>query len=1557
MVAGTDASCEATDAPEQTKQNQQLQRKKVKRQGSGSMSNTERPSSPIKSIKKSIRNRLQRIKDGKESRQRHSQRNGLRSRPSKEEKQEKTQEKKQLQRQQQKPQQKQHPFNATLSKQKKSPQNAVGSSGKKQKVPAASSAKQVSSKSNNISESNAATANRNTKPLVKNYISPPSQTLQASTRTEERREEKSPVRNRREKRNKKTKKHPSQDATTKQRNSFRSFSESSDDYDYSDHTGLGANRTYDSVGDEEDDYFDRRYSRSYDTRGWSYSTRTGSRSSSSSSSDGSYDSSSFDDDESTISATKRTMRMAVHRNPSDDASSGRGRSRNPRRRPPPSSPRAREDHISSPRRNPRMQTNRFVDDDYYYEGTNTNTDDESQSCYSGLSSGNEYSRSCSSGVTSGGTFETNDDDDYSSSSSNDADERDFRNPGGGRRGSNPHRKHPVSDDEDQSECWTEAPVRTYDSEEESDRSSGSYSKKNHGQCVLDPVTTYDCEEGYGNGSGLGLDLTRTQTDDQTYTSRDIDPEEFAAFVQEQEAAEQRAERKKKDKSEGKDAAVGSGVFSWIFGGTAETTEPEERTAPASPARRGRSPAPVRSPRAHQGDTDRRAFFDDEIRERSTRDSAGREGCGFQIDHVLNGGDSIADSYGGLREGEFLLSNRDSAATEPGHYGGTSERMHSMDKGRSGSFGASGTNNARASLPPRSTAAETPSPAEEEEDEGSSFLYCCLSPNHSFDKLKDGTGESGRLPPSSGALRDEFEQTAVIEEPSFEKQLGYREAEQAFAPEYDEATLASTIFTEANQGSEPRNPRSPSGSWHPRSTSGFDPEGASPCPSTHRSWDGNDAGEMGDARYPRNEAESWTGPVGNTEEYGRGQDCDAEQIEMELGSYHPDPDHISLSSNDTDSLTYNGEEEAAITEQVKTTVKAECLEDYDVSNVLHGKRSFKSKTTEDGSSILPLHSPSERRERRKNAMKAHRDFLYNMSTSASACNTEDHDRNDADDAEGAVEPGEENGSDQHEGEVAVETPGIAGSSSSSGSKPNSIVHDNAGRSSDADKPDDIIGLVRNAFTVMISSKTEDEADPEASVLNESKPDLQVDQETAGLPLAQEEASTSGPQSSVEEALNAAYRFFAPSQADEPLINEPVHGEKQILQCTNFEPNPVSRPEATVEDPVQEFPPEETIEEKNSIHSVSSTPSDEAVTNKLELPKKPKAIKDVGYNVEGIPLELRPQKIWRVPPSTMIAEEENYMSPTCAKESYTAQIAEAPASPPESIRDAGREQAEDASIAEQQHEPSPPSDPVPSQMESDIDTNDKKLGRHAQRFRRGRDLRRFNRRLQQGDGEKRPVPTKEPSLPADPPEKQYSDTSNPRVQRPHRDAVPSPIVAGGGETTRDTAAGALAAPSMPDPVSPRSNKADFVVGSRRSNLSEIRSRIKQRRKSKLQSRHQAEQLSPLNGRRDAASPQRIVSKHNTADAPTKRSGIEAAKTRNATVRSAENTPVVNAATDRRDDSASCSSKDGDEFFDTITFDEDNMEGIIDAMTPPRVQRYLEESSTMQSPNTIGTAISLD
>jgi len=585
---------------------------------------------------------------------------------------------------------------------------------------------------------------------------------------------------------------------------------------------------------------------------------------------------------------------------------------------------------------------------------------------------------------------------------------------------------------------------------------------------------------------------------------------------------------------------------------------------------------------------------------------------------------------------------------------------------------------------------------------------------------------------------------------------------------------------------------------------------------------------------------------------------AEKIEMELGPY------TSASTSYDDTNVEQEDRESA------KRIKAEDLDNYEISEIVHGRRAYKSKTDEDGLPI-PVSSPSEtndRRERRKKALEAHREYLYkshSIDTNPSKDGTDNTGRKSRSTAfSDSTQTINDEKSSPREG----------GPSDLS----NSIVQEGASAPTDGDQPDGLLSLVQNAFNGLISPKNEADT-PDSGAKGDSKLPAS-DPEDGG------DSKTPKAVGPVDDMLEAAFRFFAPKEEAEKA--------KESTEKSDEIEGKVSSTEYT------EASDEAVL--KNSKSYTSSDKAGETTEGNF-------------FNADGIPLELRPNKIWRVfdsgfnaaasaltGPSAVAGESgdndrgdskpnENQETEGTTLDAAQEKQEQVPVDQPLdsilSIRTEGYYLKSDGSEADERPARKNPVSPTKLKLETEtkeLEASVQRLANSA-RYQRRNEMKRMRaRRLQQERSTTRPAvdpegdKAAEEILAVSPPQSPVSPTIRGWFGFSEHDQNGTPPTQ--SEEELRVPPSPVAAMSPVSPVSP----------SQYNNISDIRSRIKQRqRRRQQQEQHQSD---------------------TTATTVSKKPSVVVSKVRTKTTPKAVSR-YLQATTDRRDDSFP---DDGtDEFYD--------------------------------------------
>ncbi|KAG7338853.1 hypothetical protein IV203_012653 [Nitzschia inconspicua] len=402
----------------------------------------------------------------------------------------------------------------------------------------------------------------------------------------------------------------------------------------------------------------------------------------------------------------------------------------------------------------------------------------------------------------------------------------------------------------------------------------------------------------------------------------------------------------------------------------------------------------------------------------------------------------------------------------------------------------------------------------------------------------------------------------------------------------------------------------------------------------------------------------------------------EEFELELGSYELE-EHESqseTSSSSSDSGTNDGPRKK----------KAEMLEHYDISEIVHGRRKFMPKPKADTAdtafsnnsrlekSGIPSgsHQPSDvnaavaasrRRQLRLTALKAHRDFLHAKKIQAARLEnnidpisktieevvaSDIPPSDDSQSAELSLEGSNALQKVQPSGEwiektwQSLGTEELAPNSSLSAKNQsgpsfgsNSIAEDNQMMEANVQKADVLVDLVRTALNGILSQDDNDKEAPNSH-------DKSSEDQTNLVP----------------DVFQAAYDFFGLNKQEAAVLTDTETSKNDnVLKCTGFNPNPILPVSTTDEkkDVCESIPPKEDELEESGLqseqqeasseseqivgsHTQSSqditSHSDEAV---LEVSSSKEGTEDrkndvdrvERFNVDGIPLELRPKKIWK------------------------------------------------------------------------------------------------------------------------------------------------------------------------------------------------------------------------------------------------------------------------------------------------------------------------------------------
>jgi hypothetical protein len=1033
------------------------------------------------------------------------------------------------------------------------------------------------------------------------------------------------------------------------------------------------------------------------------------------------------------------------------------------------------------------------------------------------------------------------------------------------------------------------------------------------------------------------------------------------------------------------------------------------------------------------------------------DVAAASGCGFHINHILDGGESIAESYGGLRNGEFLLSNHSDSFSQQDQqeqqqqqtdvYDNNNDHVEQLSVTMRGSAtfdddeddGNNDNGNSNApqeiSFSPRKEENNTNSKrltettkaddnGNEEEDDTSSLLYCCFAPNQDrfthlrTEKLLTGARtkpEGGRgkvggggggvdgidaLFSSSVTLGQEFERRTSkyggIDKDNGNSNNNIDAVSTLGGDDYyeeDDATCASTINTDAYSQDLFKDMKTNTDyhqSLH-KPSSRLELQKVASTAAENVVTNGVVEGGL---TAGGEEIDHFVMIPVDTEDYKDDNEDDSfcsEDNEIELGSCGGGNDINDKNGVDVSDKAVSDNNNRNPT---RRRIQAECLENYDISEIVHGRRAFKSKKNEDGSPIStppPSTNPGGRRARRQNALKAHRDFLYgsyskdtfvddpvdndipmaekNKDTISS---TKGGDGSESYVAEveskvTAVPDGSVEQQQQHDTTSTIPAFNDKGVTSSDlTAQTNSILQDDATLPSDDSKPDALMELVRNAFTVMMSP----DGNTAASAASATPPHNTVpkteyvndnDSDAASTNCVQGEESTTNiaTSNSAENVWGVAYNFFGTKNDETPIIsesqNDHTNEEDGALKCNDYNPNPVLRPTAIHSDasnPISTTsgdvlqPPSAIPSKISNLSAPSVNITEESLTDTTILSKdlSPKATRvsrsntknnNTRFNSDGIPLQLSPKKIWRAfdsrfdanPPSTADTEATNLpisdflSSPGIVEENKT-------------IKDnnAKQKDQEDTSSTPT-NEVRSPKMKVPTEKKQVEDEPARR--KFSSRYRKHSDLLRLkNRRLHKNTKspeiqrhskeqfeksspqEKEPPTTKRHDATKSPSTKQRSQNRSPTKQD---DECYSKNKDETNEIAKPTATDIVA--SSPSKTKPSSSSSPSLP--QKHKIADIRSRIKQRRRTKMF-------LNPNHCHRPKEEKKNANATKSSSSSTSSlkvRSSTSKITTKSVAVTNNIQTRKTKSRVESRNDSDASKDHDNDEFYDAITFDDDD------------------------------------
>jgi len=676
-------------------------------------------------------------------------------------------------------------------------------------------------------------------------------------------------------------------------------------------------------------------------------------------------------------------------------------------------------------------------------------------------------------------------------------------------------------------------------------------------------------------------------------SRDeIDEDEYLAFVKEQEAADMADEQiikalaglgigngGKKPKKCKKEPEDNASVFTWNFWGATTAPDPVETKEDVEEDEHEDIVSPVSSPPS----SSRKHLI---ARESENADMATMSsGSSTSLDQIL-GGDSMPGSYDGLGKGN---SNKEEPRGK--HHKFKEEEVMSVTLRGSGTFDDNGEKPQEIAFLPSCPVVSSPTRSKRPVFEIKSDIQVPV-------KTESGHHESLMVPDIEDGDNKSFLSWCWSPNNSARSQRTAGNDED----DGDGATFASTINTEAVNV---------------------------PSPKTEASGE-------------KNKTKCFTIPLKTQElsedEADEVSSC-AEKIQMELG-----PCSNSDSYGAADMVVGDEDEEDSM-----KRIKAEKLDDYDISEILHGRKAYKSKTDEDGLPIpvdRPM-TPNERRERRMNAMKAHRDFLYksrSLDTNEDAASkdiVEEIDEISCDgkskattvamDSDEAMNKTESKKNSTASGDSNTAEPFLLS---------NSIVQEDGTVPNNEDKPDALIDLVRNAFSFMApTSPTASCMSPTSQAASVKSPASPANEDTTAseakedaekaIDTSEEGNKTSpiSPSAAMDDMIGAASRFFfSDKKESSPLISEDVKKTENLI-CHGFNPNPMAKNQVT------EAVDEDNVDTSSLPSKDDTNVTDEAVLknsrSKMSSSLNPDTnIKDGHFNADGIPLTLKPNKIWRV-----------------------------------------------------------------------------------------------------------------------------------------------------------------------------------------------------------------------------------------------------------------------------------------------------------------------------------------
>ena len=488
-------------------------------------------------------------------------------------------------------------------------------------------------------------------------------------------------------------------------------------------------------------------------------------------------------------------------------------------------------------------------------------------------------------------------------------------------------------------------------------------------------------------------------------------------------------------------------------------------------------------------------------------------------------------------------------------------------------------------------------------------------------------------------------------------------------------------------------------------------------------------------------------------------------------------------------------------------------------------------------------------------------------------------------------------------------------------------------------------------------------------------------------------------SAENAWGVAYNFFGTKKDETPLISESQNDleneEDGALKCNDYNPSPVTRPtpihseasepiSATSGDVVK-IPSDIPFKMSNS-----SAPSNNITKESHDMTKisdeqilatdpSPKATRvsrsttknnNARFNSDGIPLQLSPKKIWRafdsgfVAASLSTANTEGTSLPMSDFLSSPVIVEENKTTNDDNVK---QKDQEDTSWTPANDVRSPKKK-VPTEKKSSEDEPAKR--KLSSRYRKHSDLLRMkNRRLHKNN--KSPEIQRQSNNSSESPQEEekaaterHNETKSPSNQQRSQNRSPTKerpqskeLVVSKDDTcytkTNDETSEIATPTAMEDELAASPSKTK-PSSSQRHNLADIRSRIKQRRRTKMFSKsnyhHQPQKEESNNNATKSSSPS--TSPLKLRSSTSKNTSKSEAVTNNNT-----KTRKTKSRVESRNDSDASKDHDHDEFYDALTFDDDDIHndgapdderGGDDVTTTE--QHHLSLSSKETNPNVV-------